>query len=166
MAAVQAIYNLKAPLQNKLQAWATKLSKAKKAEAAGKAGTDTVKGLYYPFLDRAYGEDTYVVYQARAPFENMRMTRQMQEPREFDVELLRAKLTPAQFAAITKTRVDVDALDSALARKEVPDAIISEATTYLRKANLLWTPAGARSAFHLEPGQVAVLSSGSTDQEG
>lgn len=150
---------LKAPLQNKFQAMAKTLAKAKIMEATGKLNVDIVRDQFYPLIDQTFGPDTYVVYQARAPFENMRMQRMMQEPREFNIELLRQKLTPAQFAAITVTKVSVEALDNALARKEVPDEIISEATTYGRKANLLWTPAGSRSEYHLKPGQIAVLGS-------
>jgi len=157
---------VKAPLQNKLQAMVERLAPHKAIIAKAQAEVERVKGDFYGLCDEAFGAETYIIYGARKPYAGNRMVREMQEPRECNVEGLRAALPPEQFNAITKTTIDMKALDNALARGEIDSHIVSDHTTYGRKPLFLWTPTGARTEVKLLPGQLALVGSPRVGQEG
>ncbi len=160
------------PLRSSLQKLANKLAKAKaqvgRAEIKmqhGERRVDAVRTEFYTLADAMFGEDTYIIYESDEPNAFHRMCREIQEPREFDVEALRRNLPPEQFAAITKTVVDVKALDSAEGRHEVDSAIVAEHTNYTRRPNLIWAATGSRAEIKLRPGQIAVVGSQHIKQE-
>src|SRR4051812_10058552 len=110
-------FSIQAPMQNKFQAWAERLAKAKSMLARANAEVERVKDEFYELADETFGPDTYVVYEARKPHAFMRMAREVQEPRIVDLDMLKFILAPAAFASITKTVPDLAAIDNEVKRK-------------------------------------------------
>lgn len=143
--------------QNHLQAVMKRLQQAEFWRARGEAAREIVKHEYYDWLDDNVGPDTYVIYEGRGDLEFKRMTREIQEPRTFDVEFLRRNLPADQFALITKTVVDVNALDLARRARQVDTATVEAATSYGTRANLIFSATGARSRYKPFPGSLAIV---------
>lgn len=150
-------YILKARLQNKLQSMAVKLDRAKAAEGKASAKVEAVKGMFYQFANEAYGPDTYVIYEGRGPLLGKRMSRVIQEPREFDIDKLREMLPVETFIDIISESVDASAFDNAVSRRKISNEVIDACVTYGRKPILTWQATGPRSGIPLDPGQVAVV---------
>ena len=159
MARQVAIFAVHASVQNWLQARARRLQNGKALVARGEAEVARVRGEVFAKFDEMYGPDTYVMYECTGDLAFNRMTREMQEPREFDIDALRERLSHDEFEMVTKTVVDTKALDNALARHQVDSRVVAECTTFGRRPLFTWSATGSRSEIKPRPGEIAVVSS-------
>jgi len=162
------VYSAKAPLQNRFQACANRVARAKAVAIKAQNDLADATKRFYDLCDSAFGEASYVIYESRAPYLEQRLARQIAQPRVINFDYLKENLLPDQLAAVTKitTVLDVKALDNALAGGDVDAQIVADATSYKLSASLVWGKTTTRTEYPLRPGQIAVVGSQDMAQEG
>jgi len=177
------VLTLRAAEQNKLQALAVGLHRADKRIEKGESERAKVKTRLFPLLDKMFGEDVGVIFEARGPIEGQRMVRQIGwssvvdydglkaalDPDVLpsvtaklvvlkDIDTIRGLVPPDVFETITETQESIDPqkLEAALSFGLVSADVVSDFVEWKAGASMALRASGPRSQIKLNAGQVAI----------
>lgn len=142
-----------------LQRIADRVADIKERLAKAEGEEETARDDLWPLFDSFGGaRETHLVYESLEPHLGKRLSREISYRRVFDVDGLRLVLSPAAFREITKTVVDVDALDVARDRHRIDEELVARYMSYVPVIKGPLWKTSSRS-LRLEPGQLVVVRS-------